>query len=203
MKNVLQWKCSGQLKGLKFFHLNKTKKFQILNCLNLGGFVFSIYAYGIFLANALHDYQDEKPNHEKAAIDTQFKDLMKTTLIFLYFLGFIQFISIFCPPLNFDIVYPISYFFVILAGFLAASYIVFLHIQLQYIFYLDSIKDISVASIRIKSLAWKILITIVSVSLDILFPYDEPFEAITFHLLTNGRQYERYVAILLFHIHTW
>ena len=122
---------------------------------------------------------------------------MKTTLIFLYFLGFIQFISIFCPPLNFDIVYPISYFFVILVDFIAASYIVFLYIQLQYIFYLDSIKDISVSSIRIRTLGWKVLITIVSVSLDILFPYDEPFEAIIFHLLTNGRQYERYVAYTL------
>ena len=186
---------------MQFSYFKLNLKFQIQSCHNLGGFVFFIYAYAIFLANALHDYQDEKPNHEKGPIDTQSKDLMKTTLMFLYFLGFIQFISIFCPPLNSDIVYPISYFFVILVDFVAASYIVFLYIQLQYIFYLDSIKDISVSSIRIRTLGWKVLITTVSVSLDISFPYDEPFDVITFHLLTNGRQYERYVAILLFIMH--
>ena len=176
---------------MQFSYFKLNQKFQIPNCLNLGGFILFIYVYAIFLANALHDYQDEKPNHEKGAIDIQIKDLMKTNLIFLYFLGFIQFISIFCPPLNFDILYPISYFFVILVDFIAASFIVFLYIQLQYIFHLDSIKDIKVSSIRIKMLAWKILITIVSLSIDVFFPYNEPFEAMTFHLLTNGRQYER------------
>ena len=148
-----------------------------------------MYSYAIFLANALFDYQDEKPNHEKGSIDTQSKDLMKTTLIFLYLLGFIHFISIFCPPLTHDIVYPISYFFVIMINFCVVSYIVFLYIQLQYIFYLDSIKDIPVSSIRMKTFAWKFFLTIVSLTINFQFPYDEPFEATTFHLLTKGRTY--------------
>ena len=168
------------------FHL----KFHIQNCLYLGGLVFSIYSYAIFLANAIHDYQDEKPNHEKGAIDTQSKDLINTTLTFLYFLGFIQFISIFCPPLTYDIVYPIFYFFVILINFCAVSYIVFLYIQLQYIFYLDSIKDIPVSLIRRKTFAWKFFLTILSLIVNLQFPYDEPFEATTFHLLTKGRKYK-------------
>ena len=168
------------------FHL----KFHIQNCLYLGGLVFSIYSYAIFLANAIHDYQDEKPNHEKGAIDTQSKDLINTTLTFLYFLGFIQFISIFCPPLTYDIVYPISYLFVILINFCVVSYIVFLYIQLQYVFYLDSIKDIPVPSIRMKTFAWKFFLTILSLIVNLQFPYDEPFEATTFHLLTKGRAYK-------------
>ena len=104
-------------------------KFQIQNCINLGGFVFAIYFYAIFLTNAILDYQDEKPNYEKEAIDIQIKDLMKTNLVLLYFMGFIQFISVFCPPLTFEIVYLISYLFSIFLDFCAASNLVFLYIM--------------------------------------------------------------------------
>ena len=157
----------------------------------LGGVILSVYFYAIFLANALYDYQDEKPNDEKGPSDVESKDLMKTTYYFLCFLGFVQFISVFCPPVTSDIVYPISYFFVFYSNFSVVSHLVFVYIQFLYVFYPDYINNIPVSSLRQRSFAWKILLTIISVSISIMFPFEE--QPILFTLLTKRRQYDRYL----------
>ena len=42
-----------------------------------------------------------------------------------------------------------------------------------------------------KTIVWKFILTIVTLAIDVIFPYDGPFEAIAFHLLAKGRKYER------------
>ena len=49
----------------------------------LGGLIFLIFFYAIYLSYAIHDYQYEKPINDKNPIDIQFKDINCTTICLL------------------------------------------------------------------------------------------------------------------------
>ena len=49
---------------------------EVVGHLFLGGTIFSVSAYAIFLCYAAYDYQNEKPAEEKSPIDLLVKDFM-------------------------------------------------------------------------------------------------------------------------------
>ena len=155
----------------------------------LGGLIFLIFFYAIYLSYAIHDYQYEKPINDKNPIDIQFKDINCTTICLLYVIGFIQFISVFLPPVMSEIVYIISYITTCLLNFYIVSWLVYLYILNLYVFYPDSIENIPFSTIRLKSFLWKILLTIISLVISIMCPLED--QPIAFHFLTKGKQYDR------------
>ena len=156
----------------------------------LGGTSVGIYSYAIFLCYGIYDYQNEKPPAEKSPLDILMKDLMNAQFYLLYSLGLIQFISLFSPPLpSFDIIYWISHSCIFISNFWAVSCILLLYIQHVYVFQPDDFKNLQVYSMRRKSLLWKVLLTLISVSLSILVPIET--QPIFFRLLTKGADYNR------------
>ena len=65
-----------------------------------GAVSFFIHAYAMFINSAIFDYQNEKPKEEKSAFDVLIKDLMRTLFWIGYFIGHVQFISLFMPPVH-------------------------------------------------------------------------------------------------------
>ena len=155
----------------------------------LGGLIFLTFLYAIYLSYAVHDYQNEKPINDKSPIDIQFKDLNCTTICLLYVIGFIQFISVFLPPVMSEIVYLISYLSTSLANFYLVSWLVYLYIINLYIFYPDTIENIPLSTIRLKSFLWKILLTIISMVVNIMCPLEG--QPVAFQFLTKGKPYDR------------
>ena len=155
----------------------------------LGGLIFMTFFYAIYLSYAIYDYQNEKPIDEIFPIDIQFKDMNSTAICLLYVLGFIQFISVFLPPVMSEIVYLISYISTLLPVFYMASWLVYLYIQNLYVFYPDTIENIPISTIRLKSFLWKILLTIIFMVINIMCPLED--QPIAFQFLTKGKQYDR------------
>ena len=155
----------------------------------LGGLICLTYFYSIYLSYAIHDYQNEKPIDEKTPIDIQFKDVNSTTICLLHYFGFIQFISVFLPPVTFGIVYLISHLSVFLSNFYIVSWLVYLYIQNLYIFYPDNIRDIPVSTIRLRSFKWKLLLTIISMVISTICPLEN--QPIIFQFLAKEKQYDR------------
>jgi len=137
----------------------------------------------------MHDYTDEKPANEKSPIDTEFKDMNSTTTCLLYFVGFIQFISVFIPPVSFEIVYLITHISLFLANFYIVSWLVYLYILNLYVFYPDTVKDIPISTIRLKSFLWKVLLTVIYMVISIICPIED--QPLAFQFLTKGKQYDR------------
>ena len=155
----------------------------------LGGVIFLTYFYAIHLNYAMHDYQNEKPSEEKGPIDIEFKDMTTITNCLLYVIGFIQFISVFIPPVTFDIVYLVTYMSLFLSNFYIVSWLVYLYILNLYVFYPDTVKDISLSTIRLKSFLWKIFLTIMYTVISAICPFEE--QPLVFQFLTKGKQYDR------------
>ena len=155
----------------------------------LGGVIFLTYFYAIYLTCAMHDYTNEKPTEEKGPIDTEFKDMTTTTNCLLYLIGFIQFISVFIPPVTFEIVYLITHLSLFLANFYLVSWLVYFYILNLYVFYPDTVKDIPLSTIRLKSFLWKILLTIIYMVISAIFPLED--QPLVFQFLTKGKQYDR------------
>ena len=118
----------------------------------------------------MHDYTDEKPANEISPIDTEFKDMNTTTTCLLYFVGFIQFISVFIPPVSFEIVYPITHISLFLTSFYIVSWLVYLYILNLYVFYPDTVKDIPISTVRLKRFLWKVLLTVIYMVISIICP---------------------------------
>ena len=155
----------------------------------LGEVIFLTYFYAIYLSYAMHDYTNEKPANEKSPIDTEFKDMTTTTNCLLYVIGFIQFISIFIPPVTFEIVYLITHLSLFLANFYLVSWLVYFYILNLYVFYPDTVKDIPLSTIRLKSFLWKILLTTIYMVISAIFPLED--QPLVFQFLTKGKQYDR------------
>ena len=151
----------------------------------LGGILVGLYSYAIFLCYAVYDYQDEKPPAEKSPLDILMKDLMNAQFYLLYYIGLIQFISLFSPPItSSDIMYWISHSCIFISNFHAVSYLSLLYIQHVYVFQPDDFKSVQVSSMKCKSLLWKIVLTIIAILLSISVPIETP--PILFQLLTKG-----------------
>ena len=155
----------------------------------LGGVIFLTYFYAIYLSYAMHDYTDEKPANEISPIDTEFKDMNTTTTCLLYFVGFIQFISVFIPPVSFEIVYSITHISLFLTSFYIVSWLVYLYILNLYVFYPDTVKDIPISTIRLKSFLWKVLLTVIYMLISVICPIED--QPLVFQFLTKGKQYDR------------
>ena len=154
-----------------------------------GGIIFLTYFYAIYLNYAMHDYVNEKPIEEIDPIDTEFKDITTTTNCLLYLIGFIQFISVFIPPVTFEIVYLITHLSLFLANFYLVSWLVYFYILNLYVFYPDTVKDIPLSTIRLKSFLWKILLTIIYMAISAICPLED--QPLVFQFLTKGEKYDR------------
>ena len=65
-----------------------------------GSISLLIHAYALFIISAIFDYQNEKPKEEKSLFDVLIEDLMRTLYWAALFIGQIQFISFFIPPMD-------------------------------------------------------------------------------------------------------
>ena len=126
---------------------------------------------------------------EKDPLDIQFKDINTTAYCLLCYIGFVQFISLFIPPVSSGIVYQISHFYYFLSNFYSVSWIVYLYIQYMYIFYPDEINDVPISTIRFRSFLCKCFLTVISVLLSIFMPFES--QPIVFNFLAKEKQYER------------
>ena len=85
---------------------------------------------------------------------------MNSQFYYMFYVGFVQFISLFTPPVTLEIVYPISYMGVFLFHFHLAQAFVYLYIQYVYTFQLHNIEGVQTSTLRWKSFCWKIFLTI-------------------------------------------
>ena len=155
-----------------------------------GGITIFVYSYAIYLCCAIYDYQDEKPEAEKCPLDPLIKDWMNSQFFFVYYVGFVQFISLFTPSVKLGyFVYMVSYLGIFLFHFHVATIFVYMYIQYVYTFQPDDIGNIDTLSLRRKGLFWKFIITSITLLLSIVFPLED--QPIPFQLLTKGREYDR------------
>ena len=131
----------------------------------LGASCFLIHLYALFLTSAIYDFQDEKPEEEKSHFDVLIKDLMRTVFWIVYMIGSIQFISIFTPTMNNEIVYFLTYLRTVIFHFNVASILVTVYIHNVFIFQPDDVEGIMVTTLRRKSMVSKFLLTFVLVFL--------------------------------------
>ena len=159
----------------------------------LGGITILFYTYAIFICFAIYDYQDEKPDDEKWILDHQIKDWMISQFCYLFFVGLVQFISLFTPAAPLNISYFISYVGVFLLHFLVSSIFVYLYLQYIFTFQPQDTTNVQNSSLWKKALIWKCLLTLIILLLSILFPLEE--QPIPFQLMSKGQNYDRYVYL--------
>ena len=162
---------------------------EIVGHLFLGGAIFLVCAYAIFLCYAIYDYQDEKPAEEKSPIDLLVKDLTHSAFWFIIHICLIEIISLFTPPIVSDVAYFASYMSVVLTDFHLISLLILLYIQRIYIFYFDLVANVDVSVMRQKSIMWKFILTFFSLFLDFLVP--SPDTPMAFQMLAKGAKYDR------------
>ena len=167
--------------------LNSTE--EVVGCLFLGGIIFSVYAYAIFLCYAIYDYQNEKPSEEKSPIDLLVKDLMHSQFWLLLNICFIEIISLFTPPITYNGTYLVSYISVFLLDFQQISVLILLYIQHIYVFHPDECAKVDVSIMRQMSIIWKFTLTVLSISLSCLVP--SPEVPLAYQMLTKGVNYDR------------
>ena len=161
---------------------------EVVGQLFLCGTTFSVCAYAIFLCYAIYDYQEEKPGEEKSSIDFLVKDLMHATFWLLYYVCLVAIISLFSPPITSNVAYLITYIAVFLIQIYNTSLLVLLYIQHLYIFYQDEFVNVDVSIMRQKSIMWKFILTLFSLFLNYLFPFDVPM---IYQILAKGANYGR------------
>ena len=156
----------------------------------LGAISLLIHLYILFLSSAIYDFQDEKPEEEKSHFDVLIKDLMRTVFWIVYMIGIIQFISLFTPTMNDEIVYFLTYLRTIIFHFNVASILVTVYIHNVFIFQPDDVEGITVTTLRRKSMVSKFLLTFVLVLLSTAVPVQT--EPLIFQWLNKGKtNYER------------
>ena len=160
----------------------------------LGIIAVFVHGYAIFLCYADYDYQNEKPFEEKSATDVLIKDLKNSEFCFLISNGLVLFISLFTPPMTTSFIYLIAYFCLFFANFFLISWLVLLYVQYMYVFYPDESENIDDSVLRRKSLLWKIMLTMLTFTLNYLVPSEEIPLAIQI-LLKKENQHDRYLAI--------
>ena len=107
----------------------------------------------------------------------------------MFYIGLVQFVSLFTPPVTSTIVYAICYMGVFLFHFHLAQVFVYLYIQYVYTFQPDNFEGVQKSTLRWKSLCWKIFVTIVMILLSIAIPLEK--QPIPFQLFSKGKQYDR------------
>ena len=117
------------------------------------------------------------------------KDIMTTAFYLLSYIGYHQFLSVFGPAVNFDAIYFTAFFSVFLLNFYTVSWLVYLYLQYHYVFYPNLINVVPISRLRLKSLVWKLIITIFSMCINVLFPFEDA--PVLFQLLTDGKMYKR------------
>ena len=176
----------------QFYRMNETflnSMEEVVGHLFLGGTIFSVCAYAIFLCYAIYDYQDEKPTEEKSPIDLLVKDLTHSAFWLIIHICLIEIISLFTPPIASDMAYLSSYISVFLIDFHLISLLILLYIQRIYIFYFDLVVNVDVFIMRQKSIMWKFILTFFSLFLDFLVP--SPDTPMAFQMLAKGAKYDR------------
>ena len=167
--------------------LNSTE--EVVGCLFLGGIIFFVYAYAIFLCYAIYDYQNEKPNEEKSPIDLLVKDLMHSQFWLLLNICLIEIISLFTPPITYNGTYLVSYICVFLLDFQQISVLILLYIQHIYVFHPDECANVDASIMRRKTIIWKFILTFFSLLLDCLVPSLEV--PLAYQMLAKGANYDR------------
>ena len=155
----------------------------------LGGITISIYTYAIFLCYAIYDYQDEKPDDEKCPLDHQIKQWMNSQFCYLFYVGLVQFISLFSPPILLNVSYFISYIGIFILHFHVSTIFVYMYLQYVYTFQPQDFVNVQNSTLRKKCLIWKFLLTLIILLLSILFPLEK--QPIPFQLLSKGQMYDR------------
>jgi hypothetical protein len=156
----------------------------------LGAISFLIHLYILFLSSAIYDFQDEKPEEEKCHFDVLIKDLMSNIFWAAYTFGHIQFISLFTPSLNNDLVYCFSYLGVLICHFMVASILVTVYIHNVFVFQPDDIEGIMITTFRSKTRVSKFIVTLYLMFLSIMVPVQN--EPLIFQWLNKGKtNYER------------
>ena len=118
---------------------------------------------------------------------------------FLYYHGFIQFISLVTPPLTFDLVYQLSNLSVFFIHYSSASFFVYLYVLYEHTFHFDAAKNIPTSRMRWICFVLKFLLTIISVFVSIAIPLET--QPVAFLMLTKVKKYDRYVSV--FHIYLY
>ena len=167
--------------------LNSTE--EVVAHLFLGGIIFLVCAYAIFLSFAIYDYQEEKPSEEKSPIDLLVKDSMYSNFWLLCHICLIVIISLFSPPITSNVTYLISHISVFLLNFHQISLLILFYIQHVYVFYPDEWVNVDIFIMRRKSIIWKFILTFFSIFINCLVP--SPEVPITYQMLTKGANYER------------
>ena len=128
--------------------------------------------HGDFGWSAL-DYEDEKPKEEKCLLDHQLKDFCYSQFYFLYYSGLVHFISIFAPPITFDVAFWMTHFGIFLMYFNVVSIFVCLHIQYKFVFHHEDLKHFKISILRKTSIMWKFFLTLLVFSIDVAWPIQE------------------------------
>ena len=150
-----------------------------------------IHGYALFLCNAIFDFQNEKPNHDKSPFDNLIQDMMNFQFFMILSNLILHIIGLFTPPVfASSLLYLIVHLFIFFRHFNAASYLVTLYAKYVFIFQPDKFENIPTSILRKKVFAWKILLTIIATLISIVAPIEEvPFH---FRILTKENSYERY-----------
>ena len=156
----------------------------------LGAISFLIHFYILFLSSAIYDFQDEKPEEEKSHFDVLIKDMTSNIFWAAYIFGHIQFISLFTPSLDNDLVYCLSYLGVLIFHFMAASILVIVYIHNVFVFQPDDIEGIMVTNFRSKTRVSKFIVTFCLMFFSIIMPVQK--EPLIFQWFNKGKtNYER------------
>ena len=167
--------------------LTNTTEEAFIHVILIGTTLF-VHCYSICLLYAMYDYEDEKPDSEKELVDIHLKDCIQSQLYFLYYHGFIQFISLVTPPLTFDLVYQLSHLNVFFIHFSAASCFVYLYVLYEHTFHFDAVKNIPTSRMRWICFVLKLLLTIIAVFVSIVIPLE--IQPVGFQMLTKGKTYD-------------
>ena len=86
--------------------------------------------------------------------------------------------------------YFVTYFAGFLQNFTVISLLVTLYVNYLFIFQPEVVENLTMESLRWRSMAWKIFLTIIAIFLNLIAP--SPFsDPVMFQFLTNGQKYDR------------
>ena len=147
------------------------------------------------LINYPVDYQDEKPQNEKSSFDVLTKDFLRSKLCLLYFWTLVQLISLFTPPHITGLqnyFYLLTYLGVFLGNFDNCVTLVTLYVKYVFTFQPDDVENLQIKKLRTKTMVWKILLTIITILLNVLVQLSDDNQGpMVFKLLAKGQIFER------------
>ena len=160
-----------------------------------------VAATSLSLGAWLIKYQDDKPPEEKSDFDTLFSDTVKTAMLLNIHHCLVAMIAIFDPSLN-----PLLSTYVAYIGYFIGIYYmscmnVAIYVYYVFVFQPNQVENLNVVTFRRKSLVAKIVIFVLTVAVDTVFP--TPKILSTYIALSPDTEYDGYVMREIFsHSHT-